>query len=134
MKMLSFRRLPATPASCLLCHALCPPSTAAGLCGGCLRDLQQLAVRAEDVCPRCAGVSSGASDAVSSFAARCGVDVPHCRHVSALAASLFVQLADTLQLDPSDRRLLEAAAVLQDVGYLINYEDPYGAGRIQMIW
>ncbi|MCA9102121.1 MAG: Ppx/GppA family phosphatase [Planctomycetales bacterium] len=69
-----------------------------------------------------AGVSSGASDAVSSFAARCGVDVPHCRHVSALAASLFDQLADTLQLDPSDRRLLEAAAVLQDVGYLINYD------------
>lgn len=59
MKMLSFRRLPATPASCLLCHALCPPSTAERLCGGCLRDLQQLAVRTEDVCPRCAGVSSG---------------------------------------------------------------------------
>ena len=57
MGKLSFR-LPQRAAGCLLCHALCPPSTGR-LCSGCLHDLQQLAVRAGSVCPRCAGVSSG---------------------------------------------------------------------------
>lgn len=59
MGKLSFRLLPAASASCLLCHALCPSSTA-GICAGCLRDLQQLAVNAGSVCPRCAGAGGGA--------------------------------------------------------------------------
>lgn len=56
------------------------------------------------------------------LAAACGVDVGHCRHVRHLAADLFDQLVPVLGLDPDDRWLLEAAATLQDVGYLINYE------------
>jgi exopolyphosphatase/guanosine-5'-triphosphate,3'-diphosphate pyrophosphatase len=64
----------------------------------------------------------GAADAVEGFATRCGVDLAHCLHVSALVDSLFDQLADELGLDASDRRLLVAAAKLQDVGYLVNYE------------
>ncbi len=34
----------------------------------------------------------------------------------------FEQLVEPFQLDPADRPLLEAAARLQDVGYLINYD------------
>jgi exopolyphosphatase/guanosine-5'-triphosphate,3'-diphosphate pyrophosphatase len=56
------------------------------------------------------------------FAARCGVDLPHCQHVARLAVSIFNQLVERFGLVPSDQSLLEAAAWLQDVGYLINYD------------
>lgn len=60
--------------------------------------------------------------AVEAFAASCGVDVAHARHVSQLAGSIFQQICEPLQLDPNDRDILETAAFLQDVGYLINYD------------
>lgn len=60
--------------------------------------------------------------AVEHFAARCGVDLGHCRHVARLAGSLFEQLLARVDMPPSDRSLLETAALLQDVGYLIDYE------------
>ena len=60
--------------------------------------------------------------ALEQFAANCGVDMPHTRHVAMLAASIFRQLETPYALDLSDLHLLEAAAYLQDVGYLINYE------------
>ena len=46
----------------------------------------------------------------------------HSRHVAKLAGSIFAQLAERYELNPLDRPLLEAAAKLQDVGYLINYD------------
>ena len=46
----------------------------------------------------------------------------HSRHVAKLAGSIFAQLAAAYELQPADRPLLEAAAKLQDVGYLINYD------------
>jgi exopolyphosphatase/guanosine-5'-triphosphate,3'-diphosphate pyrophosphatase len=46
----------------------------------------------------------------------------HSRHVARLAGSIYDQLAPHLGLNPLDRPLLEAAARLQDVGYLINYD------------
>ncbi len=55
-----------------------------------------------------------------AFASRCRADVRHAGHVAELALSLFDQLADE-GLDPSHRRLLEAAAILHDVGYFIAY-------------
>jgi exopolyphosphatase/guanosine-5'-triphosphate,3'-diphosphate pyrophosphatase len=61
--------------------------------------------------------------AIERFAARCGVDVRHDRHVAALAASLYDQLAPLYGLPPSDRELLEVSAQLQDVGYLVDYDD-----------
>ncbi|HVX59669.1 MAG TPA: Ppx/GppA phosphatase family protein [Pirellulales bacterium] len=60
--------------------------------------------------------------AIERFAAGCGGDIKHSRQVALLAGMLFEQLAEDLGLQPDDRRLLESAAWLQDVGYLINYE------------
>jgi exopolyphosphatase/guanosine-5'-triphosphate,3'-diphosphate pyrophosphatase len=60
--------------------------------------------------------------AVERFAASCGVDLPHSQQVARLAGEMFSQLCTPFQLDPRDRDLLEAAALLQDVGYLINYD------------
>jgi exopolyphosphatase / guanosine-5'-triphosphate,3'-diphosphate pyrophosphatase len=60
--------------------------------------------------------------AIERLAASCGCEMAHGRHVAKLAGSIFTQLAATYDLDPLDKPLLEAAAKLQDVGYLINYD------------
>ncbi|MBI3463105.1 MAG: Ppx/GppA family phosphatase [Planctomycetes bacterium] len=60
--------------------------------------------------------------AVERFALNCGVDLPHCRHVARLAGEIFEQLIEPFALEAQDRLLLETAARLQDVGYLVNYE------------
>ncbi len=56
------------------------------------------------------------------WAAACGCEMNHSRHVAKLAGSIFAQLAARQGLNPLDRPLIEAAAKLQDVGYLINYD------------
>jgi len=60
--------------------------------------------------------------AVERFASNCGVDLPHCRQVARLAGEIFEQLIEPFALEAQDRLLLETAARLQDVGYLVNYE------------
>lgn len=60
--------------------------------------------------------------AIERFAAGCGCDLAHGRQVARLAGLIFAQLAERFQLRPEDRPLLEAAARLQDVGYLIDYD------------
>ncbi|HEY4309924.1 MAG TPA: Ppx/GppA phosphatase family protein [Pirellulales bacterium] len=60
--------------------------------------------------------------AIERFAAGCGVDLAHGRQVARLAGSIFAQLAEHYQLRAEDRPLLEAAARMQDVGYLIDYD------------
>jgi len=60
--------------------------------------------------------------AIERFAAGCGCDIKHSRQVGRLSGLLFAGLSPELDLAPEDRRLLESAAQLQDVGYLINYE------------
>jgi exopolyphosphatase / guanosine-5'-triphosphate,3'-diphosphate pyrophosphatase len=60
--------------------------------------------------------------AIERLAASCGCEMAHGRHVAQLAGSIFTQLGATYDLDPLDKPLLEAAAKLQDVGYLINYD------------
>ena len=60
--------------------------------------------------------------AIENFATSCGVDPIHAAHVACLAGRLFDELSAWFPLDESDRRLLETAAWLQDVGYLINYK------------
>ena len=60
--------------------------------------------------------------AIERLAASCGCEMAHSRHVAQLAGSIFTQLAAAYELNPLDRPLLEAAARLQDVGYLINYD------------
>jgi exopolyphosphatase/guanosine-5'-triphosphate,3'-diphosphate pyrophosphatase len=64
---------------------------------------------------------------VRQFAAACGYEEAHCDHVAGLAGQVFDQLAERFPSapggwsDPVHRPLLEAAALLRDVGYLINY-------------
>ncbi len=60
--------------------------------------------------------------AIERLAANCGCEMEHSRHVARLAGSIYAQLAEGYELNPNDRELLEAAARLQDVGYLINYD------------
>jgi exopolyphosphatase/guanosine-5'-triphosphate,3'-diphosphate pyrophosphatase len=55
------------------------------------------------------------------FVRSCHVDEPHSLHVARLALSLFDGLAAPFNLKKSDRKLLEAAALLHDVGYFIAY-------------
>ncbi len=65
-------------------------------------------------------------EAVERFADRCGTDLPHARQVAWMASKLLEELA--AQLEPSlglrltDKPLIEAAAVLSNVGYLVNYD------------
>jgi exopolyphosphatase/guanosine-5'-triphosphate,3'-diphosphate pyrophosphatase len=68
---------------------------------------------------------AGAADplaGVRRFAASCGAEPRHANHVAALARQLFDQLRGPLGLPPEERPLLEAAALLHEVGNLINYE------------
>jgi exopolyphosphatase/guanosine-5'-triphosphate,3'-diphosphate pyrophosphatase len=55
------------------------------------------------------------------FVRSCHVDEPHSLHVARLALSLFDGLSAPFNLKKSDRKLLEAAALLHDVGYFIAY-------------
>ena len=59
---------------------------------------------------------------IDRLAKSCGSELAHGRHVALLAGSMHEQLATALDLRLEDRPLLEAAARLQDVGYLINYD------------
>lgn len=61
-------------------------------------------------------------EALRRFAVHCGADWPHSRHVGLLARQIYHQLASRFQLPPCDEALVEAAGMLQDVGYLINYD------------
>jgi exopolyphosphatase / guanosine-5'-triphosphate,3'-diphosphate pyrophosphatase len=60
--------------------------------------------------------------AVEEFAKNCGVDLPHARQVSRIAGALWQQLAAPLGLKVEDRELIESAALIANVGYLINFE------------
>jgi exopolyphosphatase / guanosine-5'-triphosphate,3'-diphosphate pyrophosphatase len=60
------------------------------------------------------------------FALQCRFEEPHCRHVAGMAMSIFDALAEHIGEDAVSwsvfhRELLYAAALLHDVGYLINY-------------
>jgi exopolyphosphatase/guanosine-5'-triphosphate,3'-diphosphate pyrophosphatase len=60
--------------------------------------------------------------AVEEFAKNCGVDLVHARQVARIAGLLWQQLTESLGLKPEDRELIEAAALIANVGYLINFE------------
>ena len=61
-------------------------------------------------------------EAIERLAAACSGELEHGRKVAALAGRMFEQLAGPLDLPAGDRLLLECAARLQDVGYVINYD------------
>ncbi len=60
--------------------------------------------------------------AIERLAAACSGELEHGRTVALLAGRLYQQLATTLDLVAGDKLLLECAARLQDVGYVINYD------------
>lgn len=61
-------------------------------------------------------------EGVRQFAAACAAEPKHAEQVARLALALFDQLRSPLELAPADRPILEAAALLHEVGNLINYE------------
>ncbi|MCX7405644.1 MAG: Ppx/GppA phosphatase family protein [Planctomycetia bacterium] len=61
-------------------------------------------------------------NAIERLAAACSGELEHGRQVAALAGRIFEQLLEPLHLLPGDKQLLECASRLQDVGYVINYE------------
>ena len=60
--------------------------------------------------------------AIEKLAAACSGELEHGRTVATLAGRIFAQLAEPFGLPADDRQLLEWAARLQDVGYVINYD------------
>lgn len=71
--------------------------------------------------------AAGPLEAVRGFAAQCRYERGHSEHVAALAARLFEQLGDqravreAVRAEPRAAVLLEAAAVLHDVGTAVGY-------------
>lgn len=59
---------------------------------------------------------------VLAFGRSCHFDEPHSRHVAKLALAIFDRLSGEVELKKGDRKLLEAAALLHDIGYFITYE------------
>lgn len=60
-------------------------------------------------------------DAVTDFARSCHVDEPHATHVADMALSIFDALSLPFGLKKTEKKLLEAAAILHDCGYFISY-------------
>lgn len=60
--------------------------------------------------------------AIDRFAEACSGEAEHGRQVARLAGRIFEDLCEPLGMRESDRQLLETAARLQDVGYVISYE------------
>ena len=70
---------------------------------------------------------------VRRFAETCRYEAAHSEHVARLALSIHEQLAAALGegggwASPASRRLLEAAGVLHDIGYLVNYSKHHRHG------
>lgn len=60
-------------------------------------------------------------DSVTEFARSCHYDESHSRQVAIMALAVFDALAPEFDLGERDRQILEAAALLHDVGYFISY-------------
>jgi exopolyphosphatase/guanosine-5'-triphosphate,3'-diphosphate pyrophosphatase len=60
--------------------------------------------------------------AVDTFADSCSGEADHGRQVAFLAGRIFEDLREGCDMPEGDRQLLEIAARLQDVGYVISYE------------
>ena len=61
-------------------------------------------------------------DAITEFARSCHFDEEHSLHVTRLALSVFDALAAHFGFGERERQVLESAAILHDVGYLISYD------------
>lgn len=61
-------------------------------------------------------------EAVERFAERCDADLSHARQVAWIAGCLLEELSEPFDLSLEDKPLIEAAALLSNVGYLINFD------------
>lgn len=65
-------------------------------------------------------------EGVERFAERCGTDIKHARQVAWIAGRLLEELAGHAEqgfgLEARDKPLIEAAAMLSNVGYLVNFD------------
>ncbi len=85
-----------------------------GLRNGVLRDLARRSPAAA------AAAAEGRTEAVLALGRRFGFDERHALQVTRLSLALFDQLADLHRLPASARGLLEAAALLHDVGHAVS--------------
>jgi len=67
------------------------------------------------------GRSKDRLESVRVFARKCRSSERHCEQVARLAGEIFDGLRKPFELPPEGRDLLIAAALLHDVGYLINH-------------
>ena len=74
------------------------------------------------VTPAVADLGEARERSVREFAERSRYEETHARHVQRLALQLFGQLGEQLGCAPEDRQTLADAALLHDVGYVINYD------------
>jgi exopolyphosphatase/guanosine-5'-triphosphate,3'-diphosphate pyrophosphatase len=81
-----------------------------------------LLLEAARVTPVVADPGEARERSVRELAERCHFEKKHSQAVQALALKLFDSLADRLELNLDDRRILADAALLHDVGYHINYD------------
>jgi exopolyphosphatase/guanosine-5'-triphosphate,3'-diphosphate pyrophosphatase len=81
-----------------------------------------LLLEAARVTPTVADPGEARERSVGDFAERCHFEKKHAMAVQSLALKLFDALAERLDLQPDDRRILADAALLHDVGYHINYD------------
>lgn len=65
---------------------------------------------------------------VLSVAKRYNYDAAHSHHVARVAAQIFDETRDLHQLGDEERRLLEYAGMLHDIGYYIAHEDYHRHG------
>jgi exopolyphosphatase / guanosine-5'-triphosphate,3'-diphosphate pyrophosphatase len=81
-----------------------------------------LLLEAARVSPVAADHGEARERSVEDLAERCHYEKKHAAAVQGLALKLFDALADRLDLDLNDRRILSDAALLHDIGYHINYD------------
>ena len=90
---------------------------------GGLRDGLLLDMIAERL-PRAGAVAARPAlrlDSARQFARLCHSSERHCEHVTKLAGQIFDGLAERFALPVESRELLAAAALLHDIGYVINH-------------
>lgn len=61
-------------------------------------------------------------EAIERFAERCDVDLDHAKQVAWIAGRLVEEIGERLGVRLEDKPLVEAAALLANVGYLINFD------------
>jgi exopolyphosphatase/guanosine-5'-triphosphate,3'-diphosphate pyrophosphatase len=80
-----------------------------------------LLLETAEVSPTVADPGEARERSVLTFAERCHYEAPHARQVRKIALQLFDALAERIGAEPGDRQALADAAILHDVGYVINY-------------